>query len=180
MTTPALATFGAKVTATGIASTRRAGATVGVFAHQCGDPTAQKITTVQTQAGGRYSVSLQPLLNTVYSTEVSGSRSAGRAVRVRPRLTLRRLGPRRYSLRVDASASFAGKVASFQRYAAARRRWVAVRAVKITTSSGVVPAVASRVSFRSAIRAGVRVRATLAKRQVGACYAAGLSNTIRS
>jgi hypothetical protein len=35
-------------------------------------------------------------------------------------------------------------------------------------------------AFRSGIKHGVRVRVTLGKAQVGACYLAGRSNTIRS
>jgi hypothetical protein len=40
--------------------------------------------------------------------------------------------------------------------------------------------VITSAAFRSGIKAGVRVRVTLGKAQVGSCYLAGRSNTIRS
>ncbi|HET7129012.1 MAG TPA: hypothetical protein VFJ93_08055 [Gaiellaceae bacterium] len=178
---PLLLIFGAKVAGTGTVSTAKAGENVDVLAQQCGAGAAQKLTTVQTTTGGAYAISVQPLMNTIYTTKLRNASSAASSVRVRPRMKLTRVAAHRYSLRVDAGTSFGGKYASFQRYNGTTKRWTAVKVVPIKASTkGVAPAVASTASFRSTIKTGLRVRVTLAQAQVGTCYAAGLSNTIRS
>jgi len=157
------------------------GESVDVLAQQCGATAASKVTTVQTTTGGAYSVSVQPLMNTIYTTKLRNASSAANAVRVRPRLKLSRIAAHRYALRVDAGSSLGGRYASLQRYNGTLKRWVAVKAVLLKASSkGVAPAVASAASFRSSVKTGLRIRVTLAQAQVGTCYAAGLSNTIRS
>lgn len=47
-------------------------------------------------------------------------------------------------------------------------------------TTGVAPTVITSAAFRSGIKAKQRVRVTLGARQVGSCYLAGRSNTIRS
>jgi len=178
---PLLLIFGAKVSGTGTVSTAKAGESVDLLAQQCGSTAAQKVTTVQTTTGGAYSVLVQPLMNTIYTTKLRNASSAANAVRVRPRLKLSRIAAHRYALRVDAGSSLGGRYASLQRYNGTLKRWVAVKAVLLKASSkGVAPAVASAASFRSSVKTGLRIRVTLAQAQVGTCYAAGLSNTIRS
>jgi hypothetical protein len=46
--------------------------------------------------------------------------------------------------------------------------------------TGVAPTVVTSAKFRSGIKARQRVRVTLGAKQVGSCYLAGRSNTIRS
>jgi plastocyanin len=178
---PLLLIFGGKVGGTGTVSTAKAGETVDVLAQQCGATSAQKLTTVQTATGGVYSISVQPLMNTIYTTKLRNATSTASAVRVRPLMRLTRVAAHRYSLRVSAGQSFAGKYVSFQRYNGATKRWVAVKVIPLKASkAGVAPAVVSVASFRSTVKTGLRVRATMAQAQVGTCYAAGLSNTIRA
>ena len=173
--------FGGKVGGTRTVSTAKAGETVDVLAQQCGATSAQKLTTVQTTTGGVYSISVQPLMNTIYTTKLRNATSTASAVRVRPLMRLTRVAAHRYSLRVSAGQSFAGKYVSFQRYNGATKRWVAVKVIPLKASkAGVAPAVVSVASFRSTVKTGLRVRATMAQAQVGTCYAAGLSNTIRA
>jgi plastocyanin len=66
---PLLLIFGAKLAGTGTVSTAKAGENVDVLAQQCGATSAQKLTTVQTTTGGAYSISVQPLMNTIYTTK---------------------------------------------------------------------------------------------------------------
>ena len=47
-------------------------------------------------------------------------------------------------------------------------------------TTGVAPTVISSAKFRSSLRAKLRVRVVLGQAQVGTCYLAGRSNTIRS
>ncbi len=169
------------VTLSGILSTQKTGENVDVLAQQCGARTATKIGMVQTTTGGAYTSTAQPLRNTAYTTKAKNVTSSAVTVRVRPRLRLVKVAPRRYSLRVFAAQSFSAKYASFQRYNGTLRRWVAVKSVLLrANSTGVAPTIVTAASFRSTIKAGLRVRVTLSQAQVGSCYAAGLSNTILS
>ena len=178
---PLLVTYGAAAVLAGTLSTQQAGENVDVLAQPCGTPSASKSATVQTTAGGAYTASVKPLRNTAYSTKSKAVTSSVVTLRVRPSMRLTRVGSQRYSLRVLGGSSFAGKYASFQRYNGTLRRWVAVRTVLLKASlTSVAPTVASTASFRSSIRGGLRVRATLGQAQVGSCYAPGLSNTTRS
>jgi plastocyanin len=178
---PVLITYGSQAVLAGRLSTRQAGENVDVLAQQCGAPSATKTATVQTTKGGAYTATVKPLMKTAYTTKSTALTSSVVTVRVRPRLRLVRVAPHRYSLRVLAARSFAGKYARFQRYNGTLRRWVAVRRVLLkANSTGVAPTVVTSRSFRSSVRGGLRVRAILGQTQVGSCYAPGVSNTIRS
>jgi plastocyanin len=171
--------YGGHITLSGTLSTRKAGENVDVLALQCGTSAATKVATVQTTTNGAYSVVVQPLMNTSYTVKVKNTTSPSTSVTVRPKLRLGRIAPHRYSLRISAATSFAGKYASFQRYNGSR--WLAVKTVLLrANSTGVSPTVITTASFRSSIRAGVRVRAVLGQAQVGTCYLPGISNTILS
>jgi plastocyanin len=178
---PLLVIFGAQVALSGTLSTQKTGENVDVLAQQCGASSATKTATVKTGTGGAYSTTVQPLANTAYTTKTTTATSAAVTVVVRPRLRLAKVAPHRYSLRVFGATTFAGKYASFQRYNGTLRKWVAVKTVLLkVNSTGVAPTVISAGAIRSTIRAGLRVRVTLAQAQVGPCHAAGLSNTILS
>ncbi len=178
---PLLLIFGGKVTATGIVSTAKAGENVDVLAQPCGATSTQKAMSVQTTTAGAYSATVQPLMNTVYTTRLRNATSTASTVRVRPLMKLTRIAAHKYSLKVSGGGTFGGKYASFQRYNGTTKKWVAVKVIPLKASkTGVAPAVVSVASFRSTVKTGLRIRATMAQAQVGACYAAGLSNTIRS
>ena len=178
---PLILIFGGKVAGTGTVSTAKAGESVDVLALACGVTVTQKVTTVQTTTGGVYAVSVQPLLNTAYTAQLRKAVSPASTVRVRPLLKLTRVAAHRYALRVSGAESFAGKYVSLQRYNGTTKRWVAVKVIPLKASkTGVAPAVVAVASFRSTVKTGTRIRATMAQAQVGSCYAPGLSNTIRS
>jgi hypothetical protein len=179
--TPLLVVFGAKITGSGTVSTQKVGESVDVLAQQCGASAATKAATVQTTTGGAYTYSSQPLANTTYTTKLRNATSPPATVRVRPQLVLARVAAHRYTLRAVAGESLAGKYAGIQRYNGTTHRWVSVKVVALKAGSGATaPAVLATASFRSTVSGGLRLRATLAQAQVGSCYAAGLSNTIRS
>lgn len=176
---PVLVTYGASGVITGTLSTQQVGENVDVLAQPCGASSATKTTTVKTTTGGAYTATVKTLRRTAYTAKSKALTSSAVIVRVRPRLRLVRVAAHRYSLRVLAARSFAGKYASFQRYNGIR--WVAVRSVRMrANSTGVAPTVVTSAAFRSSVRGGLRVRATLGQTAVGSCYAPGLSNTIRS
>jgi plastocyanin len=179
--TPQILIYGGKTTLSGALSTQQVGQSVDLLGTACGQTAASKATTVATTTGGAFSALVQPLNTTAYTAMLRSTSSQAVSVKVRPRLRLGRVAVRRYSLRVSASQSFAGKYATFQRYNAVLRRWVNVKRVLLRAdSTGVAPTVISSVTFRSSVPARRRVRAILPQLQVGSCYLAGRSNVILS
>lgn len=175
---PKRVVFGQTVTLSGVDASHRTGENVDIWAQPCGGTNA-KVATVQTTTNGAFTAGVQPLKNTTYTARLKNATSAAATVSVRPRIRLGKVAPHRYSARVSAADSFAGKTATFQRYNGTR--WIAVKSIVLRASStGVAPTVVSAVSFRSSIRAGIRVRVVLSQAQVGGCYLAGISNAIRS
>jgi hypothetical protein len=178
---PQLLVYGGKVTLTGTLSNQKVGENVDVLATLCGQTAATKATTVQTMTGGAFTAVAQPLKNTLYTVKVKSTTSPAVAVAVRPRLRLRKLAPHRYSLRVFAAVSFAGKYATFQRYNGTLGRWIRVKRILLrANATGVAPTVISSVSFRSAIKPRLKIRVVLPQVQVGSCYRPGRSNVILS
>ncbi|MFL5954426.1 MAG: cupredoxin domain-containing protein [Gaiellaceae bacterium] len=178
---PLLVVYGGSSTLSGVLSTQKVGENIDVFAQQCGASAATKLITVPTTTGGAFTTAVKPLSNTAYTAKDKSVSSPAVTVRVRPSVRLAKVAAHRFSLRVSAGTSFAGKYASFQRYNGTLRRWVAVKSVLLKASStGAAPTVVSAASFRSTVASGRRVRATLPQAQVGGCYAPGTSNTILS
>jgi plastocyanin len=178
---PRTVVYGGKVTLTGTLSNQKVGEKVDVLATACGQTAATKVTTVQTTTGGAFTAVVQPLKNTVYSVKVKNTSSQAVTVKVRPRLRLGKVASHRYSLRVFAAQSFAGKYGTFQRYNGTLRRWVKVKRVLLrANSTGIAPTVISSVSFRSTIKPRLKVRVILPQLQVGSCYLSGRSNVILS
>ena len=176
---PAVVVYGGASVLSGTLSTQKVGENIDVLAQQCGASAATKLVTVATTTAGAFTTTVKPLMNTVYTAKDKALSSAAVTVRVRPAVRLVKTGAHRYSVRVSAGASFAGKYASFQRYNGTLHRWVSTKTVALKAStSGVAPTVVSSASFRSSVTTGARVRVTLPQPQVGGCYAAGTSNTI--
>ena len=178
---PQTLVYGGKVTLTGTLSNQKVGEHVDALATPCGQTAATKVTTVQTTTGGAYTAVVAPLKNTIYTVKVKSTSSQAMTVKVRPRLRLGKVAAHRYSLRVFAAESFAGKYGTFQRYNGTLGRWVNVKRVLLrANSTGVAPTVITAVSFRSTIPARLRVRVLLPQLQAGNCYLPGSSNIIRS
>jgi len=176
---PPIVVYGGNVALSGVLSSQKVGEKVDILAQECGQSAATKLATVQTATGGAFTAAVTPRKNTLYTAKVKNATSNAVSEQVRPRLRLRKVAPRRYSLRVFAAQSFAGKYATFQRYNGTFRRWINVKRVLLRASStGVAPTVLSSVTFRSSIRARLRIRVVLS--QVGACYVPGRSNVILS
>lgn len=178
---PQSVVYGGKVTLTGTLSNQKVGENVEVLATACGQTAATKVTTVQTTTGGVYTAVIQPLSNTVYTVKAKSTASPAVTVKVQPRLRLGKVAAHRYSLRVSAAQSFAGKVGTLQRYNPTLARWIKVKTVLLrSNSTGVAPTVITSASFRSTVAAGLKIRVVLPQLQVGSCYAAARSNTIRA
>jgi plastocyanin len=178
---PGAVVYGGKVTLAGTLADKQSGESLQVFALQCGATNATALATIKSTTGGAFTYTAQPLRQTAYSVRVKNANSNAAIAKVAPRLRLGKITRHRYSLRISAAESFAGKYATFQRYSTAKKRWVKVRRVLLkANTTGVAPTVITSANFRSGIRAKQRVRVTLGAKQVGSCYIAGRSNTIRS
>jgi plastocyanin len=178
---PQIVVYGGKVTLSGVLSSQKVGENVDILAQACGQTAATKVTTVQTATGGAFIAVVTPRQNSVYTAKVKNTTSHAVSEKVRPRLRLGKVAPHRYSLRVFAAQSFAGKYATLQRYKVTLQRWVNVKRILLhANSTGVAPTVISSVTFRSSIRARLKIRVVLPQRQVGTCYVAGRSNVILS
>jgi plastocyanin len=171
--------YGAKLTLTGTLSTQKVGESVDVSVTPCGQTAASRAATVQTTTGGAYTAVVTPLKNTSYTARLRNMASAPATVTVAPSLRLGKVAPRRYSLRVAAAQTFAGKYATFQRYNGTLRRWVNIKRVLLrANTTGTAPTVLTTARFGATVRARSRVRAILPQLQVGSCYAPGQSNVI--
>ncbi len=105
-------------------------------------------------------------------------------VKVRPKVALRKLAARKFRVTVLAADSLAGRFVLFQRYSSLKFRWITVRSVALrsgsTLTTPINPTSVSTATFRARIKARLRVRAYVTQAQVGSCFAAASSATIRS
>jgi plastocyanin len=178
---PKAVIFGGKTTLSGTLTDKQSGESLQVLALQCGATNAGAVATITSTTGGAFSYQAQPLRHTVYSVKVKNAESSTVTAKVLPLLRLGKIARHRYTVHVSAAESFAGKIATFQRFNKAKKRWVKVKRVVLRAdTTGVAPTVVTSATFRSGIKARQRVRVTLGARQVGSCYLAGRSNAIRS
>jgi plastocyanin len=181
--TPKTLVYGGRSTLSGQLATGLANQRVDIFANDCFSAFV-RIATVTTAAGGTYTFTLQPRRYATYEARLRALASNQVIVKVRPRLTLRKLAPRRYRVTLLAGQSYAGKFILFQRLNVAQRRWVTVRSVMLRAGSTLATPLSSTsvsvATFRARVRARSRVRAFLPQSQAGSCYLSRASATIRS
>jgi plastocyanin len=176
---PKTVVYGDKSTISGKLASGQSGQSVQIHAQACGETKSALVATVTTTAGGAFSYGAQPSKKTTYTLSNKGL-TASIGVGVQPKMVLTKTRRHHYKLRVTAAQNFVGKVATFQRYRAAVKRWVKVKRVVLKTNiSGTPPTENASVTFRSRVKAK-RLRASLGPKQVAPCYAVGHSNTIHS
>jgi plastocyanin len=166
-------------TLSGSVSSSREGERVTVQQQVCGSSTVAPVATVVTTTGGAWTLVVRPLKHTTYQARWSSAPPSTAAVRVRPRLTLRKLTRGRLALRVASAESFAGRTTVLQRFHVGLRRWVRVRYVVLAAMGGTAPTVVSGRNVRVNVRVGTRLRFVIGQRQVGSCYLPGTSNVVR-
>jgi plastocyanin len=175
----ALVTYGGAVNVSGSLADQKSGETVTVESKPCGSTAYARVATATTTSGGAYTTTVKPLKNTSYQSRNRNQTSSQLTVRVRPAISLGKVAPRRYTVRVRAADSFAGKAVSVQRFNAATGRWVLVRYTTLrANSTGIAPTVISSVTFTAKLKARTRVRIAMGSGTAGSCYAASLSNVV--
>ena len=170
---------------TGTVAGGRAGQTVRIVATP--SPTTEDIrqttTTVQTGADGTFTLVVAPRIFTTYSARVGNTTSNRIQVAVRPRLSVRRVGPRRgaratYSIVATAGVPLAGRRVSLNRCIGrsanpcpTQLRLATLRANPNNENSG-------QVRVTVAVRRTWKLRAIMTDRQVPLGYVRGQSNFI--
>jgi len=178
---PTIVRYGRSTVLSGKISEARANETVSIFVDRCRDTAFSKIGEAKTESNGTWTFGTKPLDRSSYRATWGNANSDPALVRTRPRITLAKLAPHRYRVRVFAAQSFAGNSISFQRWNATRRIWVNVRSVVLAdTGLGVDPTEISGRDFRSSISAGKRVRMRMGSTVAGTCYLGNTSNVIVS
>jgi plastocyanin len=175
---PSVVTYNGATTLSGSVSNGRTNERVTVRAQPCGVTAFASLATVSTTTGGAWTLAARAAKTTVYQATWRTA-TASATVRVKPRVTLRKLTAGRFAVRVLAAQSFAAKVVVFQRLNASQGVWVRVRFVVLKAMGGTAPTVISGANFRARLKAGTRVRAVIGATQVAPCYIAGTSNVVR-
>lgn len=136
-------------------------------------------TATDTSAGtdGVWSASVQPRTRTVYWAGVGAERSPAVTVRVRPRLTLKRVGKHTVRARALFGLSLAGESVVLQRHSGAKG-WLDLRdrTLGITTRGSTV---VSGTTFRVTRHPGRRLRLVLIQDGLFDCFARAASKPIR-
>lgn len=172
------------------------GRSVVLIGRAVGAPSGEQVTIIEQAVGanarvlengavataaGTWTYVARPTMRTTYQAQVRGRRSAAVTVRVRPRLSLGRVAPGRFSVRANAARSFAGRYAIVQRWDRRRHRWIGVRRIYLrATGLGATPTEVSRVTFRIRSPRGRLLRVVLPSRQAGPGYLRGVSNRVRA
>lgn len=174
-------TYGRTVTLSGILKNGTAGEKVTVTPHPQGLKTTQAAQTVTTASDGSFSLSVSPLIHTVYVAATAKSASDPLAVSVRPRARLGHVGRARAVVAVTAAQSFQGKYVLLQVFRHRTGVWAALRRVRLTTAiAGGSPTVTTKAVFRLRLRHGLRVRVRMPLSQTLPGYVGAASNAIRS
>ena len=109
--------YGGSVTLSGKVSDSKAGETVDVLAEAFGASSFTSLGSVSTTAGGKWTDVVKPTIETAYRATWKSATSSTVTVKVRPliTLTLIDLSTGRFSTKVTAARSFAGKFVLVQR-----------------------------------------------------------------
>ncbi len=175
--------YGAAATLTGSVANGEAGESVTIMEHRLPSTIRtvlrRAVATVRTASDGAFSLTVRPVVHTLYDAAIGQTSSNVVSVNVRPRLLLRRIGPHRFVLRALAARSFTGRFGLLQRWSARTQRWISFQRVFFARAlAGSSPTIESRAVFRT--RRGVlRVRVLLTQGQAGSGYVSGSSNSVR-
>jgi hypothetical protein len=158
------------VTLSGRVASGKANESVAVFAQRFGSGSFTALATVLTDAGGTWSLIVRPSISTTYEGVWGGATSSTVTVAVRPAVSLRVLPRLRFSTRVLAARSFAGRTVQLQRHLL-DGRWRTIARARLNGSSTAV--------FRPRLKRGRwLLRVAISVNQTGAGYLAGFSPVV--
>ena len=127
--------FGGQATLTGAVSNKRVGETITLVQLPFGQTTKQVVATLQTTAGGAFTFTVTPQMNTTYQAQWKTLESSV-VVQVQPMIRLPFVSRSGFfHFYVTAATSFAGKTVFLQRFTLAHQ-WVNIRALTLGSKSG--------------------------------------------
>jgi hypothetical protein len=163
------ALYGSAITLSGTISTKQGGETVTIEAQAYGSAKPDRLGTVTTSTGGTWSFRAKPTIQTTYDAQWKGATSSKATVGVMPLVTFHVLTHKRFSTRVVAARSFAGKLVQFQRHSSGR--WVTMKRVRLGANSSAI--------FTAKLPKGTStLRIAFSVNQAGAGYLGGISRMI--
>jgi hypothetical protein len=174
---PSVVTYGSPTTLVG-SITPAQSVKVSLSSKACGASAFKVTMTVTSNDQGAWSAVVTPALSTAYTAKAKGAKSPTVTVQVRPRVTLAKVAAHKFRTRVSAAQSFGARIALFQKRTVAG--WRTLKSVLLRELASGPETIVSGKTFRSGVRRGRIVRILLTQRQVGTCYAPGISNTVRS
>jgi hypothetical protein len=162
--------FGATVTLSGTVSSHQAGEKIVVLAQPYGQAAFLPLTTVDTTTGGDWTYTASPTIQTAYEAKWLAATSQSVAVKVRPSLTLSKVGLTggrgTFTVKASADRSFAGKFVLVQRIVSGSARL----AKTVTLGSD------SSATFTIRVQRGIsRLRAVMPTSQTQPGYIAAQS-----
>ena len=161
--------FNGSITLSGVVSNQAANETVTIRAQSYGSTAFLKLADVKTGAGGAWTYTAHPTIRTVFDSMWGKNASTQITVGVRPLVSIHALSGNRFSTKVLAARSFAGRFVQLQRRSAGQ--WVTLKRVRLgSTSAGTLKA--SLPMGNSTLRFAISVN------QAGAGYLAGFSRTL--
>jgi len=159
--------YGSWLTLTGSISTKQAGEKVTIEGQAYGSGKTN-LGTATTAADGSWSFRVKPSIQTSYDALWNGATSRSLTVGVMPLVTFHIITHKRFSTRVVAARSFAGKIVKFQRLSG--NRWMTIKRVRLGANSSAI--------FRSKLNQSSSLRIAFSVNQAGAGYLGGVSRTL--
>jgi hypothetical protein len=159
--------FGGGVVLSGKFDHGLADQSVVLLAKQHGETSYSSVALLETKAGGRWSSTVTPTIETSYEATSLAEHTPALAIKVRPRVTLAR-SRGRFVARVLSAASYEGHFVLLQRRGA--HGWKTMRRIKLSQRPR---------KFDAKLSHGLsRLRIFLPRAQAGAGYLPGFSKTV--
>lgn len=161
--------YGGSVTLSGVVSSRQSGEKVTLLAQKYGDASFAVVATLTTGTGGSWSSIVKPTIGTGYQARFKNATSSTATIGVRPLVSFRVITGARFSTKVTAARSFAGRYVQLQR--SSLGRWVTIKRMRLGATSAAI--------FRATLPRGISsLRIAMSVNQAGPGYLAGISRTI--
>ncbi len=166
----AQAVYGTAVTLSGAVWSRQTGVQITIYGQAIDSTSFSTLGTALTGAGGAWSFLVRPKIQTSYKASASDGGSSPVAVGVRPAVSLRVITGGRFSTRVVAGSSFAGKTVQLQRLLPGNR-WKTLAKARLSSKSSAVFSTKVLPKGTSLIRVAMSVN------QAGRGYLGAFSRT---
>jgi len=169
--------FGSTITLYGTSADASAGQDVQILSQACGFTGSVPVGTAKTKAGGGYSFTVQPMLNSAFQVQIGTATSNALRVTVRPLVQVRRLGAGQFRVDVSvANGAFFTGATNLQRYDVRTKSWKPAGSALLKANSDPQDLTAvSSATVRAAVARGTRVRAAVSQATVGSCYRPAVS-----